>query len=657
MFWRLTEDFCWRTTRAWRTFGINAGIVWFNLDYGYGKPGWTYPNIWNQYGPGYSLKESDELPDGKPSWAFPSWDIYRKGNLDFLGWIAGWPRITDRRHAYYPGETVEKQAVMMWDRFDTRTFTMRWTATVGGKKVGGGSVSRPLVSNVPAFEKISFAAPAVEKKTAGEIRAVFLDDEGREVFVDTAAFEVFPPAKKTWPDGLSYALYDPDGKTAGELAKLGLPPGAAAGSAKDAAGKDRLIVGAFALGGKDGWSALPMDAVEKGLHVLVLPQTADAWKAFGFDVQDRLSRILFVRDNARGPIAALDGDCVREWNGAPRTKQKNAWGNLQHGSLVKHKKHEMRWTYNMAVAALQLRSPGRAGWTPQIEGEFDMNYSALLEFRHGKGSVRFCTLDFLSRVHTGAKEDDPLVPATDPAVEKTARAVLGDFFLAGGVPATRAVVPSGSAAERIARMAKVACSPSRKLEKGDLLLVGSDSTLTADKILAAARKGANVLVVANDAVAKGLGFTLSPCGPDVFWVPFDHANTDLRGIGQSQLRWRARMKYSVLGGAPKGWKIDAAGLFASTTVDGSRIFVSSYDPFYLEEKMKTDTHYEVRKAPLTKIEDKHRELCAKRCDLSFERSRQFTARLLTNLGAKSEVTTDLYSGLRSDFDPYEYIYW
>jgi hypothetical protein len=140
-------------------------------------------------------------------------------------------------------------------------------------------------------------------------------------------------------------------------------------------------------------------------------------------------------------------------------------------------------------------------------------------------------------------------------------------------------------------------------------------------------------------------------------VPFDHANTDLRGIGQSQLRWRARMKYSVLGGAPKGWKIDAAGLFASTTVDGSRIFVSSYDPFYLEEKMKTDTHYEVRKAPLTKIEDKHRELCAKRCDLSFERSRQFTARLLTNLGAKSEVTTDLYSGLRSDFDPYEYIYW
>jgi hypothetical protein len=33
------------------------------------------------------------------------------------------------------------------------------------------------------------------------------------------------------------------------------------------------------------------------------------------------------------------------------------------------------------------------------------------------------------------------------------------------------------------------------------------------------------------------------------------------------------------------------------------------------------------------------------------------ARLLTNLGAKSEVTPNLYSGLRTSFDPYEFVFW
>lgn len=657
-FWKLTDEFCWRTTRAWRTFGVNAGIVWFNLDYGYGMPGWKYPAVWNQYSPAYNFfKTEADVPKGKPEWAFPSWDIYRKGNLDFLGWVAGWPRITDRRHAYYPGEKVEKQTVMMWDRFDARTFTATWVATVGGKKLTGGAFTRKLVSNQPVFDRISFAAPKVDRKTAGEIRVTFANEKGKEVFVDTAAFEVFPRPAVKWEKAPSFALYDPEGKAEVELKKLGLSAMTKVTSPAEAASATHLVVGQFALG-KDGWNGLPMEAVEKqGLKILVLPQTAETWKAFGFNVQDRMSRILFVRDNASAAISKLDDDCVREWSGAPYTRQKDRWGLQQYGSLTGHPKHEPRWTYNMAVAALQLRSPDMAGWTPQVEGELDMNFSALAKYRCGKGSVQFCTLDFLSRVDTGSREDDTPRPATDAAVERTANAVLADFLLVKDEPADRMVVADGAEALKIAQTVRARVSGKAKADRGEVLLVGRDSKLGSADVLAAAKAGANVLVVANDAVAKGLGFALSPCGTNVFWVAFDHSNRDMRGIGQSQLHWRARMRYSVLGGAPKGWKIDAEGMFASAKVGDGRVFVTSFDPFYLERKVATDKEYGIRGQPPQLIADKDRARNAKRCDLSFERSRQFVARLLTNLGASSDASTSLYSGLVSGADPYEFVYW
>ncbi len=660
LFWKLTEDFCWRTTRAWRTFGVNAGIVWFNLDYGYGMPGWTIEGIYNKYGPNYGFFKSEaDIPKGKPEWAFPSWDIYRKGNLDFLGWIAGYPRITDRRHAYYPGEKIVKRNVMMWDGFDNRSFVAEWTATVGGQKVASGRFKRALTSNRPVSDKIAFAAPEVRQKTAGEIKVVYRNANGAEEFVDTCAFEVYPRKAVKWEKAPEFALYDPDGQTEPALRKLGLVNLRKVASPADFGTATRLVVGSFALG-KDGYMALPMEAVEKGLKVLVLPQNADAWKGFGFDVQDRMSRILFIRDRTSPAWKKLDDDYVREWNGAPRTQQKNAYNRQQYGSLVKHQKHEPRWTYEMAVAALQLRSPDVVGYTPVVEGELDMNYAALLRYRRGKGEVLFCTLDFLGRIDTSAPEGAADISATDPAIEQTAAAVFADFCGKGAEPAARAVIADGTTAQKIAAELGVKTVVKPQADAGELLLVGPDGKTSAAQVVAAANRGANVLVLCNDTVAKGLGFVLKPCGPDVYWVKFDHQNSDLQGIGQSQLRWRERMKYSVLqqGSAPSGTRIDGEGIFASMRFKGGgTVFVSQYDPYYLENKIATAEFYFVnnKKNP---VSEKNRARDLKHGDLSFERGRQFTARLLTNLGASPTAgEVKLYNGLKSTFDPYLYTYW
>ncbi|MBR1921407.1 MAG: hypothetical protein IJ829_05325, partial [Kiritimatiellae bacterium] len=386
LFWRFTDDFVTRLTRAWRTHGINAGIVWFNLDYGFGMPGWKLDEIYNQYGPVYNFfKKEEDIPKGRPEWAFPSWDIYRKTNLDFLGWIGGSPDFVNTRHAYESGEKVEKQCVLLWDGFDARMFSAKWKAVLGGREVASGNVRRDLVSNIPSFAPIAFDAPAVDGKAKGTISAVFFDAKGEKLSEDSVDFEVYPKKAASWKKAPAFVLYDPSGKTAPELKSRGLVNFTAIDSLSAVGDARFLVIGMDALDKDGGFKVLPMDAVANGLRVLVLRQPGDAWKAFGFEVQDRASRRLFLRDRLSPALARIDDDCLHDWSGASPELR------------VKHGRHEPRWTGNMSLAALQLKSPSVVGYRPQIDGEFDMNYSALLDYSLGKGGVKFCTLDLFAR--------------------------------------------------------------------------------------------------------------------------------------------------------------------------------------------------------------------------------------------------------------------
>lgn len=639
LFWRFTDDFVTRLTRAWRTYGINAGIVWFNLDYGFGMPGWKLEEIYNKYAVNYNFfKKEEDVPKGRPEWAFPSWDIYRKTNLDFLGWIGGSPDFVNRRHAYYSGEMIEKQCILLWDGFDAQTFSAKWTATLDEKEIASGDVRRGLKSNVPSFEPISFKAPAVGKKAKGRISAAFFDAKGEKLSEDAFNFEVYPRDSVSWKKAPSFALYDPSGKTAAELKARGLDNFKTVASPKDATG-GFLVVGEDSLG-KEGPAALPMDAVEKGLRILVLRQPPDTWKAFGFEVQDRASRTLFLRDGQSAALARIDDDCLHDWSGASPELR------------VRHPRHEPRWTGNMSLAALQLKSPAAVGYRPQIDGEFDMNYSALLDYSRGKGGVKFCTLDFFAR------------GASDAAVERTFNAVFADFLAQGGAKSTsgpaavRSVVASGDEAKRMATELGAALSGGDSAGLGDLLLVGADSPLSAGDVLAAAKRGANVLVVANDSAAKGLGLAVTPReGEGAYRVEFDRSNPLLRGVGQNVLRWRDRLKAPVLAG--RGWTVDAEGLLASKTLpNGAVLVVTTFSPYAIERGITADRVLVVDGKPREKpIGEKKLADCRRRADISFERSRQLVARLLTNLGAAPGSCDKLYSGLLKPFDPYFYTYW
>ena len=222
----------------------------------------------------------------------------------------------------------------------------------------------------------------------------------------------------------------------------------------------------------------------------------------------------------------------------------------------------------------------------------------------------------------------------------------------------RPVVASGDEAKRMATELGAALSDGDSAGRGDLLLVGADSPLSAGDVLAAAKRGANVLVVANDAAAKGLGLVVTPReGEGVYRVEFDRSNPLLRGVGQNVLRWRDRLKVPVLAG--RGWTVDAEGLLASKTLpNGAVLAVTTFSPYAIERGITADRVLVVDGKPREKpIGEKILADCRRRADISFERSRQLVARLLTNLGAAPGKQNSLYSGLVKPFDPYFYTYW
>ena len=716
LYWRFLDEFVWGVNRSWRTFGINGGIAWFNLDQGFGMPGWELDKIWNEYSPNYSdatFKKIGGVPEGRPSWAFPSWDIYQRGNKDFLGYIGGWPRHTDKRHAYAQGEQVEKQIVMLDDSFAPGAYSARWRAfgwDEAGKEqpIASGRVEcHQLESNIPRLEKISFAAPQIQggaqwpsKPRKARIEVEFLDAQDKTVASDSLDFKIHPaiqfPKK---PQDSRIAVFDPRGVTAKWLNEHGVVDMRRLASLDASAIGDatHLVIGSYALESND--FAVASSAIEAGLKVLVMEQSAGAWAKFGFTAYDAAPRRLWLRDIANKAFAGITDDHLHDWAGQPQVPP---GAKTYEGQIIGHltKGGGPRWTRNMAVASLVLRTPDVVGYTPQIEGEFDMNMSALLKLRRGKGSIQFCTLSLEGRNDPAPETTAPsgdsspvtrhssLSMVGDPACEAVSCALLTDFLAPASDDNSRAVRPHGDAAARLVRECGISSgstSVSSANAASSVILVGPDADIDWAALKKEIAAGATALVFANEKIAKDAGFTFQPVAVTNYCATFDPANQALRGIGQNLLRWRSMMLVRPYATAPAGFRLDADGLFASSA-DG-RVVFTQIDPFQIERRLKPaasaapthkdetadaapavdaiiglDEEGKAEKAKEQSEKDaKGRETRLQVASMTIEHGYQLFSRLLTNLGAApSQASVDakgLYNLPFTTYDPYYFHYW
>ncbi|MGA2543689.1 MAG: sugar-binding domain-containing protein [Verrucomicrobiota bacterium] len=414
--------------RAFRTRGLSANSPWehdrfWKLRDGFEHRRQELPVDWdNLQQPGYSPDFIDrtyarfDLAYERSDWVpTPTAASLFRNNMPLLAWIAGKPEhFTAKDHTFHPGETIEKQLMVINNSRQTVTCDASWSAdlspAVGGVKqivVPTGDQAR-----VPVQFKLPAGVPPGDYQITANFK--FSSGESQE---DSFKLQVIP--RSAPPRPLSkMALFDPPGQTAKLLAGLGVACQPVSAGA-DLSGFDVLLIGKGALT-VDG-PAPVLKRVRDGLKVVVFEQTAEALeKRLGFRVEEYGLRQVWPRVPDSPLLAGLKTENLRDWRGSstllPPTMSYTLSQHYNGAPAVRWCGLEVTRLWRCGnwgnVASVLIEKPPRGDFLPIVDGGYALQYSPLLEYREGRGLVLFCQMDVTGR--TGS----------DPAAETLAGNIL-----------------------------------------------------------------------------------------------------------------------------------------------------------------------------------------------------------------------------------------
>jgi beta-galactosidase len=321
------------------------------------------------------------------------------------------------------------------------------------------------------------------------------------------------------------AVYDPVGKTSAMLKAMGatVTPWAGQGAAPAT-----LIIGREAFSATQ--PAVPFDlqaVVRNGARVLICAQDPAWFKGLGFRVGEQLSRRAYPVPGNDAVLAGLDGTDLCDWTGSSTLVdpypiypvQNPSWRSPELG---------WRWGARGVVSSAALEKPHLSSWRPLLEGEFDLQYSPLMELDYGKGRLTLCTLDL---------EDHY---AADPAADLMGRQLVKYVASAPLAPkADNSVVyvgGNGDAAllNQLGLNYTTGTGPAADTK---LLVVGADGTVPADQVKTFCQAGGKAVFLARQDAAGPLGVTLAKVS--AFHGSLNApAWPEARGLSASDLRWR-----------------------------------------------------------------------------------------------------------------------
>ncbi len=558
-FWKLQQLFIRNTDRAWRAWGVAGGWFYWDFDVSFGfPPAFDSHRQLRSYKSPYASEFVPEKLAGRPAWAGPNYDIHRETNQPLLAYLAGAPGHTDKTHAFYGGERVRKQIAWVWDGPGSRRLRAAWRAVTVefGESLADGSAEVELAPGEIKSCPVEFAAPAVRVRTAAKIKLTVADN-GRVVASDEFAFEIFPPAEPVAVQG-RLALWDPRQKSGEWLRRLGVEAEAWT-PAQGLAGIDLLVLGREALSGAD---KLPYTATDiaGGLNVLVLEQMPEVWEKLGLKAIETMPRYVFPAGE-KALLAGLEPEDLINWRGSP--------------DLLPEKKryrshdyyHAFKWTNTHALASVALESPQTVAFRPLLACEFDLNYTPLLEWRHGRGRVYASSLDFTGRV------------GEDPAATRLAGNLLQLAARKTDAAPQAARYVGGPAGRKLLNELQAGLTEEAAAK---LVVAGLEASTRECRQLA--ESGATVIVLAQpEAWLKELGYAVE--ARTVFkGEPADEAW--LAGMGPRLWRWRDGLKVAAFAaaGQPDGCTVLAGGLILVRPVGGGKLVHLQLDPVELAER-------------------------------------------------------------------------
>jgi beta-galactosidase len=404
--------------RAFRTWGLSGNSPWehdrfWKLREGFQHQRRDLPVDWdNLQRPGYSPDFIDhtysrfDLAYERSDWvASPTAQSLLRNNMGLLAWLAGKPEhFTTKDHTFHPGETVEKQLIVINNSRLTVTGQVSWSADLNPTF---GGVSRLVLptgeqARVPVRLKLpNNLAPGVY-----HINASFKSGTG-ERQQDSFTLQVLPRPAPPHP-AAKIALFDPLGQTTKWLAGLGITCQTVDARA-DLSDFDVLLIGKRALT-VDG-PAPSLQRVRTGLKVVVFEQTADVLeRRLGFRVEEYGLRQVWPRVPDSPLLAGLKAENLRDWRGAstllPSTLDYTLSPRYDGAPTVRWCGLEVTRLWRCGnrgnVASVLIEKPPRGDFLPILDGGYALQYSPLLEYREGSGLVLFCQMDI-----TGRTDSDP----------------------------------------------------------------------------------------------------------------------------------------------------------------------------------------------------------------------------------------------------------
>jgi hypothetical protein len=413
----ITEN--WRAFRGW---GVSAISPWGHEHYwkprdGVDRGRKELPTDWeNLQRPGFSPDyvadryERMDLSFERSDWiATPAAVALLRNNRPLLAFIAGKTEgFTSQDHNFLPGETVEKQIIIINSSREPVQCESAWKLGLP-KALAGAKRSSIGIGQQERFP-LRFQLPAGLAPGRYELSATFKFGGGEtqrdNFFINVEA------SPEPYRAGPKIALFDPKGETGAWMKKAGLSCQVIE-PATDLGPYDLLVIGKGGL--TAGGAAPDLGRVRDGLKVIVFEQTSEVLeKRLGFRVAERGLRQVFPRLAGHPALAGLGEEELRDWRGdatltPPRLTftSKPMYGPMVEwsGLLVPRL---WRCGNRGSVASVLIEKPARGDFMPILDGGFSLQYSPLLEFREGQGMILFCQMDVTGRTET------------DPAAEKLA---------------------------------------------------------------------------------------------------------------------------------------------------------------------------------------------------------------------------------------------
>jgi len=426
------------TNLRWEAQKFRDGALWQRWDYPY-RLNYAHPEREGVY----SMYVTDNwrafrtwgLSSNDPSdYANHAPEALIRNNMPLLAYIGGKPKaFTSKDHNFLPGESVQKQLIVINNSRETVTADCRWSLGLPRPVSGARTITLPTGRQ----ERIPLTFELAANLAAGQyvIDATVKFSNG-ETQDDSFAIDVVPVPKPVDAAG-RVALFDPVGDTSVMLKELGVAFDAV-GPDASLAGYDVFIVGkgALTLAGP----APDISRVRAGLKVVIFEQTGEVLeKRFGFRIAEYGLRRVFRRVPDHPLLAGISDEHLWNWRGEATILPPRIEHDLNYSIVLEwcgiRVPRVWRCGNRGNVASALIEKPAAGDFLPILDGGYALQYATLMEHREGRGMVLFCQTDVTGRTET------------DPAAEALARNIVR--YVSAWQPAPRrAVVYAGEEAGR-----------------------------------------------------------------------------------------------------------------------------------------------------------------------------------------------------------------